>query len=70
MGLLNTFDTLKKHKASLVIEEYGKPVEDNFTKVIKIIFDKENRYKISSYREEEIRERDIEKRIEIGLLQL
>ena len=70
MGLMNTFDTLKKYKASLVIEEYGKPVEDNFTKVIKIIFDKENRYKISSYREEEIRERDIEKRIEIGLLQL
>ena len=70
MGLLNTFDTLKKHKASLVIEEYGKPAEDNFTKVIKIIFDKENTYKVSSYREEEIRERDIEKRIEIGLLQL
>ena len=65
MGLLNTFDTLKKYKASLVIEEYGKPVEDNFTKVIKIIFDKENRYKISSYREEEIRERDVKKRIEI-----
>ena len=65
MGLLNTFDTLKKHKASLVIEEYGKPAEDNFTKVIKIIFDKENTYKVSSYREEEIRERDVKKRIEI-----
>ena len=65
MGLLNTFDTLKKHKASLVIEEYGKPAEDNFTKVIKIIFDKENTYKISSYREEEIRERDVKKRIEL-----
>ena len=65
MGWMNTFDTLKKYKASLVIEEYGKPVEDNFTKVIKIIFDKENRYKISSYREEEIRERDVKKRIEM-----
>ena len=65
MGLLNTVDTLKKHKASLVIEEYGKPAEDNFTKVIKIIFDKENTYKVSSYREEEIRERDVKKRIEI-----
>lgn len=61
MGLMNTFDTLKKYKASLVIEEYGKPVEDNFTKVIRIIFDKENTYKISSYREEEIKERDVKK---------
>ena len=65
MGWMNTFDTLKKYKASLVIEEYGKPVEDNFTKVIRIIFDKENIYKVSSYREEEIRERDVKKRIEI-----
>ena len=65
MGWMNTFDTLKKYKASLVIEEYGKPVEDNFTKVIRIIFDKENTYKISSYREEEIKERDVKKRIEI-----
>lgn len=61
MGWMNTFDTLKKYKASLVIEEYGKPVEDNFTKVIRIIFDKENTYKIFSYREEEIRERDVKK---------
>ena len=61
MGWMNTFDTLKKYKASLVIEEYGKPVEDNFTKVIRIIFDKENTYKISSYREEEIKERDVKK---------
>ena len=38
MGWMNTFDTLKKYKASLVIDEYGKPVEDNFTKVIKIVF--------------------------------
>ena len=65
MGWMNTFDTLKKYKASLVIEEYGKPVEDNFTKVIRIIFDKKNIYKVSSYREEEIRERDVKKRIEI-----
>ena len=65
MGWMNTFDTLKKYKASLVIEEYGKPVEDNFTKVIRIIFDKENIYKVSSYREEEIKERDVKKRIEI-----
>ena len=63
MGLMNTFDTLKKYKASLIIDEYGKPVEDNFTKVIKIIFDNRNEYKIESYRREEIQEKDINKRI-------
>ncbi len=65
MGFMNTFDTLKKYNASIIIEEYGKPSKEKFTKVIKIIFDKENTYKISSYREEEIRKKDIEKRIEI-----
>ena len=63
MGFMNTFDTLKKYKASLIIDEYGKPVEDNFTKVIKIIFDNRNEYKIESYRREEIQEKDINKRI-------
>ena len=63
MGLLNTFDTLKKYKASLVIEEYGKPVEDNFTKVIKIIFDDKSEYKIKSYRKKEIQEKDVNKKI-------
>ena len=54
MGFMNTFDTLRKSKASLIIEEYGKPTKDNFTKVIKIIFDNKKEYKISSYREKEI----------------
>lgn len=39
MGFMNTFDTLKKHNASLIIESIGKPSKDNYTKVIKIIFD-------------------------------
>ena len=63
MGLMNTFDTLKKYKASLVIDEYGKPVKDNFTKVIKILFDNENTYKIVSYRKKDIQEKDINKRV-------
>ncbi len=63
MGLMNTFDTLKKSKASLIIDEYGKPVEDNFTKVIKIIFDNRNEYKIESYRKKEIEENHINKKI-------
>ena len=63
---MNTFDTLKKYKASLVIDEYGKPVKDNFTKVIKIIFDNENIYKINSYRGKEIQEKDVNKRISLN----
>ena len=63
MGLMNTFETLKKYKASLIIDEYGKPVNDNFTKVIKIIFDNKNVYRIESYRKKDIQEKDIDKRI-------
>ena len=63
MGMMNTFDTLKKYKASLVIHEYGKPSKDNFTKVMKIIFDNKNRYKIMSYRKKDIQDKDIDKRV-------
>ena len=42
MGFMNTFDTLNKHNASLIIESIGKPSKDNYTKVIKIIFDGKN----------------------------
>ena len=44
MGFMNTFDTLKKYNASLIIESIGKPSKDNYTKVIKIIFDNKNYY--------------------------
>ncbi len=54
MGFMNTFDTLNKYKASIIINEYGKPSEDNYTKYIAIKFDNKNEYKISSYRAEEI----------------
>ena len=65
MGFMNTFDTLRKYKASLIIQEYGKPSKDNFTKVIKIIFDNKNEYKVLSYREKEIKEKDKNKRVSI-----
>lgn len=54
MGFMNTFDTLNKYKASIIINEYGKPSKDNYTKYIAIKFDNKNEYKISSYRAEEI----------------
>ena len=63
MGFMNTFDTLRKYKASLIIEEYGKPSNNNFTKVLKILFDNRNEYKIISYREKEIQKEDINKRV-------
>lgn len=57
MGFMNTFDTLKKHKASITINEYGKPVKDNYTKVIMIVFNKKDEFNIISYRQKEIEAR-------------
>ena len=51
MGFMNTFDTLRKHKASLIIEEIGETSKDNYTKVIKIKFDNKNEFKINSYKQ-------------------
>lgn len=58
MGFMNTFDTLKEHKASMTIYEYSKPKEEDFTKLIMIKFDKKNEFKICSYRSEEIKKED------------
>lgn len=54
IGFMNTFETLKKCKASMIINEYGKPSKDNYTKVIMIRFDKKDEFKISSYKIEDI----------------
>lgn len=50
MGFMNTFDTLRKCKASLIIEEIGKPTKDNYTKAIIIKFNNKNEFKINTYR--------------------
>ncbi len=55
MGFMNTFDTLNKHKASLIINELGKPSKDNYTKVIMIKFDEKNEFKVISYREDSVK---------------
>ena len=52
MGFMNTFDTLKKYNASLIINEYNKPSKDNYTKSIIIRFDKSKRFIINSYKKE------------------
>lgn len=56
MGFLNTFDTLRKYEASLIINEMSKPNKDNYTKAIIIKFDKKNEFKIISYRQEECKD--------------
>ena len=55
MGFLNTFDTLSKCQASIIINEINPPSKENYTKFIAIIFDNKNEYKISSYRSEKIK---------------
>lgn len=50
MGFMNTFETLEKYKASIIIEEFNKPSKDNYTKLISIKFDNQNEFKIKSYR--------------------
>lgn len=50
MGFMNTFDTLRKCNASLIIEEYNEPSKDNYTKALIIKFDNKNEFKIKSYR--------------------
>lgn len=63
MGFMNTFDTLRKYKASLEIEEIGKPCKDNFTKVLKFRFDNKEEFKIKSYRKDEIKKKDKENKL-------
>ena len=52
MGFMNTFDTLNKTKASLTINEIGKPCIDNYTKVLMFKFDGQNEFKVDSYKNE------------------
>ena len=51
MGFMNTFDTLRKCNASMIIEEFGKPNKYNYTKAIMIKFDNKNEFKVKSYKE-------------------
>ena len=57
MGFMNTFDILRKYKASLIIEEFNEPKTDNYTKLIAIKFDNNNKFEIKSYRKIEIKKK-------------
>lgn len=50
LGFMNTFDTLRKHNASLIIKEISKPCKNNYTKVLMIQFDGKNNYQVISYK--------------------
>ena len=52
MGFMNTFDTLNRTKASLIINEIGKPCIDNYTKVLIFKFDNKNEFIVNSYKDE------------------
>lgn len=55
IGMLTTFDLLKKKDASLIIKEFGDSDKLHFTKKISIIFDKKHQFIIDSYRCEDIK---------------
>ena len=52
MGFMNTFDTLNKTKASLIINQIGPPRFDNYTKAVIFKFDNKNEFWVKSYNEE------------------
>jgi len=54
IGYMNTFDTLKKYNASLVITEKNEPNGTDYTKYVAIRFDNEGKYVVRSYRSEKI----------------
>lgn len=62
IGFITTFETLKECKASLIIEEYN-PNTTTYTKSVTIRFDNKNKYKICSYRADEIKKKNKGNRI-------
>lgn len=54
IGFMNTFDTLRKYKASLIINELSNPNKDNYTKMLIFKFDQKNEFEIISYRQKEL----------------
>ena len=62
IGFMTSFETLRKCKGSLIIDEYCSK-DAYYTKSISFRFDGKNEYKIHSPRAEEIKEKDKENRI-------
>lgn len=62
IGFMTTFDTLRKTKGSLIIEEYDSN-NSSYTKSINIRFDGKSEYRIYSYRADEIKRQNKDKNI-------
>lgn len=62
IGFMTTFDTLRKTKGSLIIEEYDLN-NSSYTKSINIRFDGKSEYRIYSYRADEIKRQNKDKNI-------
>jgi hypothetical protein len=69
MGYMNTFDTLKKYNASLIISEKHPPISNDYTKYVAIHFDNKAEYAIKSYRAQKIKSEDITNRVIIKDMQ-
>ena len=65
IGFLTTFETMKETKASLIISEKTPNDKRYYTKSVTIRFDDKNQYRVQSYRKEEIRKLDKERRIKL-----
>ena len=54
IGLMTLFEILRKHNASLIIEEF-RPSPDSLTKSIKIRFDNKSQFELLTYRADDLR---------------
>lgn len=63
IGFMTTFETLKETKASLIIEEKHPIQNMDYTKAVIIKFDGKSEYRICSYRAEELKKNNKDKRI-------
>lgn len=70
IGFVTTFETLKECKASLIIQERHKEIDNDYTKALIFRFDNNNEYKIYSYRADEIRKYSNDDRIIIENLEV
>ena len=68
IGFLTTFETLKETKASLIIREESPVKENQFTKAVIIRFDNKSQYKICSYRANQIKKQNKNRKILIEKL--
>ena len=63
IGFMSTFETLQKYNGSLVITEFAPTENRIYTKIVSMIFDGKNEYRICSCRKDDIKLKDKKDRI-------